>query len=82
MAQCLSWQRSATRCYSGRSSPPNGRTSRLATALGNDVKGKLSLVAYFVAVPFAFLNPWIGVALYIAVTILWFVPDRRIETAA
>ena len=60
----------------------NGRTSRLATALGNDLKGKLSLAAYVVAVPLAFVNPWVAVALYVAVALLWFVPDRRIETAA
>ena len=60
----------------------NGRTSRLATALGNDLKGKLSLAAYIVAVPLAFVSPWAAVALYIAVALLWFVPDRRIETAA
>jgi uncharacterized membrane protein len=60
----------------------NGRTSRLATALGHDLKGKLSLAAYGVSVPVAFFNPWIAVALYVAVALMWFVPDRRIETAA
>jgi uncharacterized membrane protein len=60
----------------------NGRTSQLATALGQDLKGKLSLVAYVSAVPVAFFNPWIAVALYLAVALMWFVPDRRIETAA
>jgi uncharacterized membrane protein len=60
----------------------NGRTSRLAAALGHDLKGKLSLAAYVASVPAAFLNPWISVALYVAVALLWFVPDRRIEMAA
>jgi uncharacterized membrane protein len=60
----------------------NGRTSRLANALGRDLKGKLSLAIYVVSVPVAFFNPWIAVALYIAVALMWFVPDRRIETAA
>jgi TMEM175 potassium channel family protein len=60
----------------------NGRTSRLATALGHDLKGKLSLAAYLVAVPLAFFNPWLAVALYVAVALMWLVPDRRIETAA
>jgi uncharacterized membrane protein len=61
----------------------NGRSSRLATALGNDIKGKLSLAIYVVAVPVAlFLNPWISVALYLCVALIWFVPDRRIETAS
>jgi uncharacterized membrane protein len=59
----------------------NGRTSRLAAAVGSDVKGKLSLGIYIVSMPLAFLNPWIAVALYIAVAVIWFVPDRRIEKA-
>jgi uncharacterized membrane protein len=58
----------------------NGQTSTLAAALGSDLKGKLSLGAYVAAVPLAFVNPWISVALYIAVALIWFVPDRRIET--
>jgi uncharacterized membrane protein len=60
----------------------NGRTSRLATALGHDLKGKLSLAAYLLGVPVAFFRPWIAVALYVAVALMWFIPDRRIETAA
>ena len=59
----------------------NGRGSRLATALGSDLKGKLSLASYIISVPLAFINSWIAVALYIAVALMWFVPDRRIETA-
>lgn len=60
----------------------NGRTSRLATALGRDLKGKISLAGYIVSVPVAFFNPWISVALYVAVALIWLVPDRRIETPA
>jgi len=60
----------------------NGRTSRLATALGHDLKGKLSLAAYALGVAVAFFSPWIAVALYVAVAVMWFIPDRRIETAA
>jgi len=52
----------------------------LAEAVGNDLKGKLSIVLYVVAVPLAFLNPWISDALYIAVAVMWLVPDRRIES--
>jgi uncharacterized membrane protein len=60
----------------------NGRTSRLATAIGGDIKGKLSLAAYLAAIPIAFFNTWIAVALYVAVALMWLVPDRRIETAS
>jgi uncharacterized membrane protein len=59
----------------------NGRSSRLATALGNDLKGKASLATYVASVPLAFLNPWLAIALYAAIAVMWFVPDRRIEAA-
>jgi len=58
----------------------NESDSGLATALGNDLKGKISLVGYIVAVPIALFNPWIAIALYVANALLWLVPDRRIET--
>ncbi len=51
----------------------------LAAAFGRDVKGWASLVAYLLAIPAAFINAWVSGALYIAVAILWFIPDRRIE---
>jgi uncharacterized membrane protein len=57
----------------------NGRSSRLAEAVGNDLKGKASLAMYVAAVPLAFVSPWISVALYVAVAVMWLVPDRRIE---
>ena len=57
----------------------NGRSSRLAAALGNDLKGKASLAMYAASIPLAFVSPWIAVVLYVAVALIWFVPDRRIE---
>lgn len=57
----------------------NGRSSRLASAIGHDLKGKVSLSAYGAAIPLAFLRPWIAILLYVAVALLWLVPDRRIE---
>jgi len=57
----------------------HGTDSRLATALGSDWKGRLSLVAYAVAIPLAFVHPGISCALYVGVAIAWLVPDRRIE---
>jgi len=56
-----------------------GPDSRLAHALGRDWKGRLSLISYFVAVPLAFVQPLIAVALYVIVAGVWLVPDRRIE---
>jgi uncharacterized membrane protein len=58
----------------------NGRDSRLALAVGNDLKGKLSLGLYLAAIVLAFLRPWIAIALYVAVALVWLVPDRRIES--
>jgi uncharacterized membrane protein len=56
-----------------------GAGSPLAAALGNDLKGKLSPVAYLAAIPLAFVSPWISAALYVLVALVWLVPDRRIE---
>jgi uncharacterized membrane protein len=58
----------------------HGATSQLATAFGRDVKGKLSLLLYAIAIPAAFVHQWISDAIYVAVAIMWFVPDRRIES--
>jgi uncharacterized membrane protein len=55
------------------------KNSKLAIALGNDVKGKLSLVVYIVAIPLAFIGSWLALALYALVAVTWFIPDRRIE---
>ena len=57
-----------------------GPRSRLAAAVGRDVKGKISPVLYLAAVPLAFVERWIAVALYVIVALLWLVPDRRIES--
>jgi uncharacterized membrane protein len=57
----------------------HGRGSPIATALGRDFKGKISVVIYLVAIPFAFVNSWLACGLYVLVAVLWLVPDRRIE---
>jgi uncharacterized membrane protein len=56
-----------------------GRDSLLRRAVGNDWKGKLSPLFYLVAIPAAFWNTGVSLALYVAVALLWLVPDRRIE---
>jgi len=53
--------------------------SRLAVAIGQDWKGKLSLVAYVLAVLAALIAPLAAIAIYVGVAIVWLVPDRRIE---
>ncbi|HZQ78659.1 MAG TPA: TMEM175 family protein [Acidimicrobiia bacterium] len=57
----------------------DGPDSALAAALGRDLKGKISPVLYAIAIPGAFVSRWIAVGLYVAVAVLWFVPDRRLE---
>jgi len=57
----------------------HGRESVLATALGRDFKGKVSVAIYAVAIPVAFLSSWFACGLYVLVAIIWLVPDSRIE---
>ena len=57
----------------------HGKDSALAVALGRDYKGVASLLLYAVAIPLAFMNSWISIAIYILVALMWFIPDRRIE---
>jgi uncharacterized membrane protein len=57
----------------------HGRDSALARALGKDVKGMVSMVVYAAAIGLSFWNPWVACALYVAIAVMWFVPDPRIE---
>ena len=57
----------------------DGDASTLARALGGDFKGKVSVVLYVAAIALAFVNRWLSLALYVAVAVMWLVPDRRIE---
>ena len=56
-----------------------GADSVLATAVGRDLKGRVSPVLYVAAIPLAFVRPWISYTLFVVVAMLWLVPDRRIE---
>ena len=56
-----------------------GRQSALAQALGRDLKGKLSPLLYLTAIGLAFVAPWVSMAIYAGVAVLWLAPDRRIE---
>ncbi len=57
----------------------HGPDSALRQAIGSDFKGKLSVACYTAAVGLAFVNPWLAIALYVFVALVWLVPDRRIE---
>src|ERR1700730_14741313 len=58
----------------------NGPNSKLALAVGRDLKAKLSLLIYVFAIPLAFVRPSIALALYVVNATMWFIPDRRIES--
>ena len=51
----------------------------LRQAIGHDFKGWISIAAYFVAILLAFVQQWLAEAIYVAVAMMWLVPDRRIE---
>ena len=57
-----------------------GPTSKLATAVGSDFKGKLSMFLYVAAILLAFVHPLLADAIYVAVALMWLVPDKRIES--
>jgi uncharacterized membrane protein len=56
-----------------------GPRSVLAAAIGRDFKGKLSPIAYVVAIAAAFVHEAIAGAIYAGVALMWLVPDKRIE---
>jgi uncharacterized membrane protein len=57
----------------------HGRYGMLAKALGGDFKGKISPVLYLTAIALSFVAPWAALTIYVAVALMWLVPDRRIE---
>jgi uncharacterized membrane protein len=56
-----------------------GSHSLLAQALGSDVKGKISPLLYITGIALAFVAPWLSIAAFVLVAVMWLVPDRRIE---
>lgn len=59
----------------------DGPSSAVGAAVGSDLKGRLSLATYIVATGLAFVTPWISYGCFAFVSVLWFVPDRRLERA-
>jgi uncharacterized membrane protein len=57
----------------------HGRDSTLAIAVGNDVKGRISILMYVAGIVLSFANRWIAVGIYFLVAAMWLIPDRRIE---
>ena len=63
----------------GRLIALHGADSDLGHAIGRDKKGKISTNLYAAGIALAFASEWIALGLYVAVAMLWFIPDRRIE---
>jgi uncharacterized membrane protein len=57
----------------------HGKDSALATALGSDFKGQVSIVLYLVAIGLSFVSPELACGVYVLVAVMWLIPDRRIE---
>jgi uncharacterized membrane protein len=60
----------------------HGPESGLRAAVGNDFKGMISVVMYVIAITVSFANHWVSLAVYVAVTLMWLIPDPRIEKRA
>ncbi|WEK19943.1 MAG: TMEM175 family protein [Candidatus Pedobacter colombiensis] len=57
----------------------HGADSVIAQTYGLDIKGKVSSAIYIVSIAGSFMSSWIGIAGYVLVAIIWFVPDTRVE---
>lgn len=57
----------------------HGKDSLLAKAVGRDVKGKLSVILYIIAIASCYIEPLIAGAIYIITALMWLIPDKRIE---
>lgn len=57
----------------------NGENSLIVEAIGNDSKGKISLLFYIAGIGLSFITPWLGMFMYFIVACIWFIPDKRIE---
>ena len=57
-----------------------GDGSGVKRALAGGAKEWMSFAGYVVAVPLAFVSPFISIGIYVAVALLWLIPDRRFES--
>lgn len=57
----------------------HGPNSVLSKAIGKDLKGKISSVLYIIGIISANFNPLFAGLMYIAVALIWLIPDKRIE---
>lgn len=56
----------------------NADDATVSAAFGRDVKGTISPIIYLLGIGLAFVTPYLAYACYVAVSLVWFVPDRRV----
>ena len=56
----------------------HGQDSELVRAIGSDLKGRISIATYVLALIFAFIVPWVSYVLLVLVSLVWFIPDKRL----
>ncbi len=56
-----------------------GPESCLQKSIGNDFKGKVSIFCYALGTAMSFVHPLVAYGLYMAIAVLWFIPDTRLE---
>ena len=56
----------------------NESGSVVSSAIGSDEKGLASIGIYAVGVGLAFVTPWAAYAMYVLVSLIWLIPDRRL----
>lgn len=59
----------------------HGKDSAIAIAFGKDWKGITSVIIYVIGIALTFISPWMGIACYFTVAAMWFIPDKRMESA-
>jgi len=55
------------------------KNAALAEAIGDDRKGKISIVLYLAGIALSCFQAWLGFLVYACVAVMWLIPDRRIE---
>jgi len=58
----------------------NDQDAPIVRAARRGRKGHITILAYLLAIAVAFFWPYVAVAIYIAVALMWLVPDNRFES--
>ena len=59
----------------------DGPDSVVGRSISTDTKGNVSLVLYAVGIGMSVVAVWVSYVAYVAVALLWFIPDRRLTRA-